>query len=87
MGILILILAAAVRSGTPVLYSVMGEILTERSGVMNLGLEGVILIGVFAGFSATQSTGDPVNRRPSDADAGCGNENTRAPSSHAAVSH
>jgi simple sugar transport system permease protein len=60
MDILIPIMAAAIRSGTPVLYSVMGEILTERAGVMNLGLEGVMLIGAFAGFSATSRTGSPA---------------------------
>ncbi|MDR1133934.1 MAG: ABC transporter permease [Synergistaceae bacterium] len=59
MDVLIPILAAAVRSGTPVVYAVMGEILAERSGVMNLGLEGLMLLGAFAGFSATQSTGSP----------------------------
>ncbi|MDR1137853.1 MAG: ABC transporter permease [Synergistaceae bacterium] len=60
MDMLISILAAAVRSGTPVLYSVMGETITERSGVMNLGLEGIMLLGAFAGFSATLHTGNPV---------------------------
>jgi simple sugar transport system permease protein len=59
MDILISILAAAVRSGTPALYSVAGEIMTERSGVMNLGLEGIMLIGAYAGFSVTRGTGDP----------------------------
>ncbi|MDR1471022.1 MAG: ABC transporter permease [Synergistaceae bacterium] len=59
MDVLIPILAAAVRSGTPVLYATLGEILTERSGVMNLGLEGIMLVGAFAGFSVTQSTGSP----------------------------
>ncbi|MDR1915619.1 MAG: ABC transporter permease [Synergistaceae bacterium] len=59
MDILIPMLAAAIRSGTPVLYSVLGEILTERSGVMNLGLEGLMLVGAFAGFAVTQSTGSP----------------------------
>jgi simple sugar transport system permease protein len=54
------ILAAAVRSGTPVLYAVTGEILCERSGVMNLGLEGVMLVGAFAGFWATRVTGSPA---------------------------
>jgi simple sugar transport system permease protein len=59
VDVLIPILAAAVRSGTPVLYATLGEILTERSGVMNLGLEGIMLVGAFAGFSVTQSTGSP----------------------------
>jgi len=60
VNILIPILAAAVRSGTPVLYAVMGEILSERAGVTNLGLEGIMLVGAFAGFSATSYTGSPV---------------------------
>lgn len=58
--ILIPILAASVRSGTPVLYAVMGEILSERAGVMNLGIEGVMLVGAFAGFSVTFATGSPA---------------------------
>ena len=60
MDILLPILAAAVRSGTPVTYAVMGEILGERAGVMNLGLEGIMLIGAFAGFSVTRATGNPA---------------------------
>lgn len=60
MELLIPMLAAAIRSGTPVLYSVMGEILSERAGVMNLGLEGIMLVGAFAGFSVTLATGSPM---------------------------
>jgi len=44
------VLAAAVRSGTPLLFAALGEILTERSGVLNLGLEGLMLIGAVTGF-------------------------------------
>ncbi|MDR2137149.1 MAG: ABC transporter permease, partial [Synergistaceae bacterium] len=53
------ILAAAVRSGTPILYAALGEILTEKSGVMNLGLEGIMLMGALSGFTASFSTGNP----------------------------
>ena len=59
MEVLIPILAAAVRSGTPILYATLGEILTERSGVQNLGLEGLMLMGAFMGFSVTHATGNP----------------------------
>ncbi|HMB00332.1 MAG TPA: ABC transporter permease, partial [Spirochaetota bacterium] len=45
-------LAAAVRSGTPILFAVLGEIMTERAGVLNLGLEGLMLIGALSGFMA-----------------------------------
>ena len=59
MDFLIAILASAVRSGTPVLYATLGEVLSERAGVMNLGLEGIMLVGAYAGFSVTKATGDP----------------------------
>ncbi|MDR2529481.1 MAG: ABC transporter permease [Synergistaceae bacterium] len=50
-------LAAAVRSGTPILYATLGEILTEKSGVMNLGLEGIMLMGALSGFAAASVSG------------------------------
>lgn len=59
MEILIPILAAAVRSGTPILYATLGEIVTEKSGVMNLGLEGLMLLGALSGFAVTSATGNP----------------------------
>ncbi|MDR2522125.1 MAG: ABC transporter permease [Synergistaceae bacterium] len=59
MEALTAILAAAVRSGTPILYAALGEILTEKSGVMNLGLEGIMLMGAFSGFAAASASGSP----------------------------
>ncbi len=59
MDILVPILAAAVRSGTPILYATLGEILTERSGVLNLGIEGLMLMGAFSGFIVAHATGNP----------------------------
>ncbi len=41
--------AAAVRAGTPLLWAALGETLTERSGVINLGVEGAMLVGALAG--------------------------------------
>lgn len=60
LDVLIPILAAAVRSGTPILYATLGEILTERSGILNLGIEGLMLMGAFSGFMATHATGNAV---------------------------
>jgi len=47
---LIALLSAGVRLAVPVLLPVLGEIITERAGVMNLGLEGIMLVGGLAGF-------------------------------------
>jgi len=59
MEIIIPILSAAVRSGTPILYATLGEILTEKSGILNLGLEGIMLMGAFTGFAVSMYTGNP----------------------------
>lgn len=59
MGILIPILTAAVRSGTPILYATLGEIVTEKAGILNLGLEGIMLVGAYTGFAVTYHLGSP----------------------------
>ena len=56
---LIIILQAGVASGTVLLFATIGEIFAERSGVMNLGVEGMMLIGAMSAFSVTVSTGNP----------------------------
>lgn len=53
------ILSAGVASGTILLFAALGEIFAERSGVLNLGVEGMMLMGAVAGFSTALSTGDP----------------------------
>jgi simple sugar transport system permease protein len=58
--VLVPLLAAAVQSGTPILYATLGEILTERSGILNLGVEGIMLVGALAAFLAARITGSPV---------------------------
>lgn len=57
--ILATLLSAAVRSGTIILYPTIGEIFAERAGVMNVGIEGVMLIGAFSGFVVTYLTHNP----------------------------
>jgi simple sugar transport system permease protein len=54
-----MILAAAVRSGTPILYATLGEILTEKVGILNLGLEGIMLMGAYSGFVVSMTSGNP----------------------------
>lgn len=55
-SLIIAVLAAAVMAGTPILYAAMGELLTERSGVLNLGVEGMMLVGAVSGFLVTVQT-------------------------------
>jgi ABC-type uncharacterized transport system permease subunit len=56
---LTLILAAGVASGTVLLFAAIGEIFAERAGVLNLGVEGMMLLGAVAGFSVAAATGEP----------------------------
>ena len=58
--LIIPLLAATVQSGTPILYATLGAIITEKSGVLNLGVEGVMIVGALAGFIAATYTGNPV---------------------------
>ena len=55
----IVILAAGVGTGTILLFAAIGEIFAERAGVLNLGVEGMMLMGAVAGFSTVVSTGNP----------------------------
>jgi general nucleoside transport system permease protein len=48
------VLAQAVAYGTPILFAALGELLAERSGVLNLGVEGMMLVGAVMGFWAAQ---------------------------------
>ncbi len=50
-------LDATVRAGTPILFATIGAILNERSGIINLGIEGLMLIGALAGFAGTYLSG------------------------------
>ena len=56
-GIVIVVLAAAVAYGTPLLFAALGELLAERSGVLNLGVEGMMLLGAVMGFLCVQHVG------------------------------
>lgn len=52
------ILVGAVISSTSVLYATLGEVLVERTGIVNLGLEGVMLVGACTGFVTASVTGN-----------------------------
>jgi simple sugar transport system permease protein len=56
---LLIVLQAGVASGTVLLFATLGEIFAERSGVMNLGVEGMMLLGAMAAFKVALATGSP----------------------------
>jgi len=59
--LIIPLLAAAVVSGTPILFfATLGEMFTEKSGVLNLGVEGVMLVGCLTAFLVAKTTGNPT---------------------------
>jgi simple sugar transport system permease protein len=51
------LLGAMMRMATPILFGTLGEIIVERSGVLNLGIEGTMLMGAMTGFLTTLHTG------------------------------
>jgi len=53
------VVASSIMSGTSLLYATLGEIVGERAGIVNLGLEGIMLIGAASGFAATAMMGSP----------------------------
>src|SRR3989454_12520481 len=62
MGVVDWILGVLVRGmalGTPLLWGALGEIYAERAGVVNLGVEGMMILGAFFAFAAAQVTGHP----------------------------
>ena len=60
MELLTNVLAATVVAGTPLLLVALGELICERSGVLNLGQEGMMLMGAVAGFVAALTSGSLV---------------------------
>ncbi len=58
LTVLVGILASGIRLATPYLYASLGETFGQRSGVLNLGVEGQMLLGAFAAFYVTYTTGN-----------------------------
>ena len=53
------LMTGAVLGGTPILYAALGESISERAGVINLGTEGSMLVGALAGYAITAESGNP----------------------------
>jgi ABC-type uncharacterized transport system permease subunit len=54
------VLSGAIFSGASLLYATLGEVVGQRGGIVNLGLEGVMLISAATGFGVTAATGNPL---------------------------
>ena len=54
-SLVVVLIAAGIGYGTPLLFASLGELLAERSGVLNLGVEGMMLMGAVTGFWTVQS--------------------------------
>lgn len=57
LATVVAIAAAALRLATPYLFASIGEMFAQRSGVLNLGVDGIMLVGAFAAFYGTLTTG------------------------------
>lgn len=55
-----LLLASLLVAATPILLAAIGELVVEKSGVLNLGVEGMMIIGAICGFAAAVLTGSPM---------------------------
>ena len=59
-GILVPLLVSVITAATPLLLAALGELVVERAGVLNLGVEGMMLVGAVCAFAAETLTGSPV---------------------------
>ncbi len=56
---IVAVIVTIVGAATPILLAALGELVVEKSGVLNLGVEGMMLIGAVTGFAVTVSSGSP----------------------------
>jgi hypothetical protein len=57
--VLVAMLGGAIRVSTPFMFVALGECLTEKSGRVNLGLEGTLVMGAMVGYAVSYHTGSP----------------------------
>ena len=56
----VLLIASLMVASTPILLAAIGELVVERSGVLNLGVEGMMIVGAVSGFIVAVETGSPA---------------------------
>ena len=54
-----LLISSLIVAATPILLAALGELITEKSGVLNLGVEGMMIFGAISGFIVTIETKNP----------------------------
>ena len=59
VAVFVAVVASAIRLAVPLLLAALGETFGQRSGVLNLGVDGIMLLGAFAGYYAVLKTGNP----------------------------
>ncbi len=57
---LVAIVTGTVVAATPLIYAALGELIAERAGVLNLGVEGMMLVGALAAFSVGVGSGSLI---------------------------
>ena len=55
-----LLLASLIVAATPILLAALGELVVERAGVLNLGVEGMMITGAICGFAVAVNSGSPL---------------------------
>jgi ABC-type uncharacterized transport system permease subunit len=60
MGMAEAVILTIITASTSLLLAALGELVVERSGVLNLGVEGMMIMGAVSGFGATYVTGEPI---------------------------
>jgi len=60
MDILIAAILTIITAATPLLFAALGELVTEKSGILNLGVEGMMVMGAIAGFAVVHYTDSPL---------------------------
>jgi simple sugar transport system permease protein len=58
-ALIVSLLASGIRTGTSILFATIGEIFAERAGVLNLGVEGMMLLGAMTAYGVAAATGNP----------------------------
>ena len=55
----VVLIATLMVAATPILLAAIGELVVEKAGVLNLGVEGMMIVGAVSGFAASVTTGSP----------------------------